>query len=102
MKFRKLNPGIASLLVTALFIGTSIPAQAKEPGFTFDDGIRYQVFQELKANIERLYQSNRLVAPATDLPVFERMARRNPNSVFSLPGNYGESAVITDNNRRIN
>ena len=53
----------AATLIAGLLVLASVENHADELDSYLDNAIRTQVFQELKDNVQRLYESNRLIVP---------------------------------------
>jgi hypothetical protein len=94
MKLINLKSNVVLALVTALAIATSVPAQADEAGFTLEDSIRNQIFLELKANVQELYQNSSLFSPSVDTSYAAKVASNTTNDGFVLPTNVGDNAAV--------
>lgn len=99
MKLINLNTNAVLALVTAVVIAVSVPAKAEETGFTLEDSIRNQIFMELKANVQNLYQSGGLIVPSVDTSVAARIASTNASGEFALPINI--NGITPDKERAV-
>ncbi len=96
MKFVKLNISVAVALLTAIVNVTSTSASAEETGFTLEDSIKNQIFLELKANVENLYQNGSLPVPGIDTALAARVVSNDENREFVLPVNMDAGTVAKD------
>lgn len=85
---------ILSLVVAGFVALNSSQLVADEKGFTLDNAIKAQVFQELKHNVEHLYESVRQAEPVTDP---EDEIRRTADTGFVLP----QLEPIVNNDSRV-
>lgn len=83
----KKNTNTFIALVAAMVIAISQPVKAEDNGFTLEDSIRHQIFQELKTNVNDLYCKGRLLAPGIDTLIAAKVASTNNNSTFISPAN---------------
>jgi hypothetical protein len=87
---------VLALLTTLLIVsGTSL--NAEELGFSLDDSIRKQVFQELKSNVESLYQDRQLLVPSIDTATSSRIAANNSGFIFPV----GTNAAQLDKDKKV-
>jgi hypothetical protein len=73
-------------LVTTLLIASGMPVVAEEQGFTLEDSIRSQIFQELKSNVESLYRNSQLVVADIDTSKASHIAANNGSRYFAPAG----------------
>ena len=87
MKLENQNRNALVALVAAMVVAIHQPVKAEDSGFTLEDSIRHQIFQELKTNVNELYRNGRLIVPGVDTSVAARVASTNDNSTFISPAN---------------
>ena len=97
MKLINLKSNVVLALVTAAILATSVPAQADDTGFTLEDSIRNEIFLELKANVQDLYQNSSLLVPSAATSHAARVASNTDTGGFILPTNVGDNAAVKNN-----